>query len=909
LTGIEKIGLTASGANNITVGLANADAVTTVSSQGSTGTGVLTVSGISNTVTTVNLSDTAQGHTITYKDVSGTADSATVGVSGVTAGTLTVDGVETLTINTSGSASTLAAIAADEATTLSVTGDQTLTVTANLVANITTVNAANATGKIDIDFTAGAVTVTGGSGNDAIEFNAAGAVSATGGAGDDTFDFTETASTFGSTDTVVGGAGNDRLTVDIDNVDTAAITEALTEVSGIETLEIKGTQGGGDEVVLADIQAGISTVRLSSVTAGTGATYGFEAGSKTVDIRIAAAVTAGDTLEVSSSGSATTDSLTVKNSLTAGQMASATSNITTEDFETVTINSGTYVAADTQLLGALNVGTNALVLTGSNSVNTAGAVTAKTIDASGLSSEAALIMQTAAAVGLTSITGSANADTLLGDSSSSINGGAGNDVITGGSSADTLVGGTGDDTITSGAGNDSIDGGAGNDRVVLASGNLTADDVAFNGGADTDTLAFSALIAADNAADVLGSVTNFEILEISAAASRALAMTNFQGNTFTRLDVADLADDAVLTITNAGSTLNEIRLITGSDDTGVSFDRLADTSSNTLTISARADLNGDGDVINIITASDEETINLSGSTAANDLTITDLAAADLTTLNVTGDADVIISNAITLATSLATVNASTSTGAVTVNASASTVAITATAGEGIFTFTGGSAADTITGGAADDSITGGGGADSVTSGEGADYIKGETGKDRINVTESVAAADEIELSVGATSYDVITGFDFGGTASDDNLSALDATFTWFGDGVENNDGVLALVSAASLSAAKVADDNFTVATISTNVAGGTFADYVAGTITEADMEELVITALGLTGGMLAADIAMVLVDDGVSTGVFRFDGGDAGDDDAVDAAELQIMAVLTGVKDATSVVAADILFA
>lgn len=886
-----------------------------MNSQGSTGTGVLTISGISNTSTAVNLSDTAQDHTITYKDVTGTADSATVGVSNVSGGTLTVDGVETLTINTSGSASTVAALAADKATKLNVTGDKTLTITGNLVANIINVDASSATGKIDVDFGAGTVTVTGGAGNDVIEFNAAGAVSATGGAGNDSFDFTATADTFGSTDTVSGGDNTDTLTVDIDDVDSVAITTALTHVSGIETLEIKDAQGGGNTVNLANIQAGIATVKLSSVTAGAGATYNFEAGSKTVDIRIAAAISAGDTLTVDAAGSATTDALTIKNGLTTGQMASATSDITVTDFETVTINSGTYVTAATQLLQVVDVGaTNALVFTGANSIDTAGAITAKTIDASGLTSEAALVMQTAAAAGLTSITGSANADTLLGDTSSSISGGAGNDAITGGSSADTIDGGSGDDTITAGAGNDSVVGGTGNDRFVIASGNLTANDVAFDGGDGTDTLAFSALIAADDAADILGSVTNFEILEVAALASRSLSMTNFVGNAFTRLEIADLDDDNTLTVTNASNSLNEIRLITGSADDAVSFDRLVDNSTNSLTISARADLNGAGAVINSVTVDDEETLNLSGSSASNDLTITDLASTDLKTINITGAADVVITNAITLATGLSTVDASGSTGAVTVDASVSTTAITATAGDGVFTFTGGSGADTVTGGDAADVITGGGGADSVTSGEGADYIAGGTGKDRIVVTEAVAAADEIELSVGATAYDIITGFDYGGTATDDNLSALDATFAWYGDGVDggtaDTNGTVVLASGSSFKTLKAAagTEDSTVYTISANVAAGTFADFVAGTITESDMEDLVISALGLTGAATASDILMILIDDGASTGVFKFTGADAATDDAFDPAELQIMAVLVGVKDATTVVAGDILF-
>jgi predicted phosphoribosyltransferase len=142
------------------------------------------------------------------------------------------------------------------------------------------------------------------------------------------------------------------------------------------------------------------------------------------------------------------------------------------------------------------------------------------------------------------------------------------------------------------------------------------------------------------------------------------------------------------------------------------------------------------------------------------------------------------------------------------------------------------------------------------------------------------------------------------------LSALDATYTWFGTGaVGNNDGVIAVSTAATIAAAEVADDNATVYTISTNVAAGTFADFMAGTITEAEMEAAVITAFGnTTTTMPNTDITMIFIDDGVNTGVFRFVSAD-GTANAMAASELEIMAVLVGVSNATTIVAADILFA
>jgi hypothetical protein len=163
------------------------------------------------------------------------------------------------------------------------------------------------------------------------------------------------------------------------------------------------------------------------------------------------------------------------------------------------------------------------------------------------------------------------------------------------------------------------------------------------------------------------------------------------------------------------------------------------------------------------------------------------------------------------------------------------------------------------------------------------------------MTETSAAADTVTLGVGATN---------------ENLLALDATFTWFVTGAAgNNDGVVALATAATLAAAEVVEDNAIVYTICTNVTAGTFADFMAGNTTEAAMEAAVITALGNTTTTIAnTDIAMILIDDGVNTGVSRFTSADTLAN-VVAVGELEIKAVLVGISSATTVLAADILFA
>ena len=185
--------------------------------------------------------------------------------------------------------------------------------------------------------------------------------------------------------------------------------------------------GGSDTVTMSNLSADFNAVRLSDTTAGAEATFNMGSGTQTFELNNAAAITAGDTLTIDAAGSGTTDSLTVKNILTTGQMASATSDLTVTDFETVTLDVGSYATPTTQNLGVTNIGAaNALILKGSNGLTIANgdAVTAKTIDASGMSGAFNMVFPCAAA-GLVSITGGDGADTLRGDAASTISGGAG----------------------------------------------------------------------------------------------------------------------------------------------------------------------------------------------------------------------------------------------------------------------------------------------------------------------------------------------------------------------------------------------------------------------------------------------------------------------------------------------------
>ncbi|RIZ67275.1 MAG: hypothetical protein D0531_00190 [Methylococcales bacterium] len=617
-----------------------------------------TFSGIGSTSIGLGFSNTRQSATFGYATsaVSGSTDSATLTLTSVQqasagAESITIDGIETINLVSSGSANTVKSLTGNADTSIVITGDQALTVYSALDASVATVNASAATGAVTLTLGAvAAATVTGGAGNDSLTVSSVtGVVSVDGGAGNDTI----VANTnLANTDYILGGAG----TADVlSTLSGMVVGLTTTKISGIETLKLTDALGG--DLTTANLQAGINTVNLT-LGAGAARTLTLDAGTNTVQLGAAAT---GD-FTISDTGTATTDVLTVSNTGAAASfMGAHAGDLIIGGFETVTISTSGTGAATVQDLKAVTLtgdtgSTTTLNFTGSNTVTTTAALTANVISASGLTGTAKLTMGLAAA-GVTSITGSANDDTLLGDTSSSIDGGTGNDVITGGSGNDTLVGGTGNDTITSAAGNDSINAGAGNDTIVVA-GNLAtaaAGEDTIDGGDGTDTLSASnasltalAALSISGVTTFNGNVSNVERLSLSDA----LNQTSF--------DVARIDSLSHITLTagwtggNAGTTATAGETLSGlvanttvvlnsgdsaGTDEGLAL-TLADSSgsSDALTVSLVNDASTDFAGV-IITGTENLTLTTAQSTASAAVVRThtlDVTATGLTTLTVTG---------------------------------------------------------------------------------------------------------------------------------------------------------------------------------------------------------------------------------------------------------------------------------
>jgi Ca2+-binding RTX toxin-like protein len=285
-----------------------------------------------------------------------------------------------------------------------------------------------------------------------------------------------------------------------------------------------------------------------------------------------------------------------------------------------------------------------------------------------------------------------------------------------------------------------------------------------------------------------------------------------------------------------------------------------------------------------LTAGDEETINISTNSAADDQTITTLSAADLTSLNLSGSGDIIISNAITNGSSLATVDATGASGAVTVSAANSAVSVTMTAnnaGAGVNNFTGGSKADTINGGGGADVLAGGAGADTIIGNGGADAITGGAGIDTLTGGGGV---DNIELAAVTAAVDRDTVTDFTVGAGGDTLDNTNVTETATATADMETDAAAGNLTVNTASAVvRIGHTNMANFTDAAALDGTNMLVALGGTLTLANDQEKIFVA----------------IDDGADTGIYFVDESNDGSA-VVAAADCVLVAVLTGVADCTT---------
>ena len=835
LGNIEIINVSNTTVGGLTLGLLQAGQLETLTNAAGSGTGALTFTGIAAGTELVVNSAAGGGTDATTFTFASTPTSANLTVvDAVGASAITVTGAVSVNLTSSGGVAnsiSLTNVAGQTSVTIDGANDLTLAginnaglvdgtnMTGGLTATIVAAGTLNGgSGNDALANTAAAASINGNAGNDVIDVDAAAvAVSVNGGADDDLFVF---GATLTDADTVIGGGGVDTL-----SATSAALATITTAAPISEIEEVTVSDALSDNLTLATIQAGITTVNLADGTDGAPGTYAvtFDSGIDAT-VTLGDAIGTGDILNLAESGSTVGDTLALENTATAAVDVFGGEILQITGFETTTIDTGSNSTDQTlSVLDVINADGEAatVAFSGSNRIEitngySSGNTGVLTLNASGLTattntvfsytttsisgtlsvvgSEGNDLIDTSATAVSATILGAGGIDTLTGSTAAdSIDGGAGNDSITGSGGNDTLRGGAGNDTISATiAGVVSIDGGEGNDRIDVANTLSSSDTI--DGGVGTNTLVISAAVVSPA---IGGRVSNISYLETSDS-SQDLSM--FTATTLTRV----ISEATSLTLTNAAATLVGLS-IDNTATTLLSETRAADTSNDAITLYSTG-----GSSIVTVTLNNEESITLDSNDGTLAIT-TALNAADLTALTINGDNNVSITNAIVGSTALATItNNLTGTATLNVNGSASTTALTYTiagTSTGNTTVISGSGNDSLIGGAGGDSLVGGGGNDTLSGGSGADAITGDAGNDTVTLgtgsidtyiftttgspgVATAATAAEIGVFVG---QDAISGF----STADDVFNIDDSVF---GTDISTGAALTSFASVSSVSA-------------------------------------------------------------------------------------------------------------
>jgi len=773
---------------NVEVVNANFTAAGVLSLLGSSGITTLTSKGSTAAANFANIESTNIGLGVissakdanfvyTAAATAGSADSVTLTVNGVTTGgTITIDGIETLNIISTGTANSIGNLAASAATTINISGEQSINLgTALTVARSLSGITHGLSGANGITATltnTNSVTVLGGAGNDVISITDAGGAdnSVLGGDGNDVITFSQNLT---NSDTVSGGNGiADTLVADSSSF--VNFLNLAGRITGFERITVSNALQ--NTLTTANIQTGIERVNLQSIV--TQAVV-FENGAKTISFSGASAA-GSQTLTVSDTGNAITDSLIILNSSAAADSFSGADALTILGFEVVTIDTSTTTTRQLQTAGAIGVtpdsgGSVALNFIGNNSITTAAltatSATSGTVDGSGLTGTAALTLG-AATIGITSIIGSSNADTLVGSATATtIDGGAGNDNITGGVANDVITGSTGDDTIDGAALNDSLLGGDGNDSITAGTGNDTV-----IGGSGNDRIIFGGNLATgdsidggDGTADVL-IVSQASLTTIGAYAISVVTTLNDRISNVERIEITDtLQNNAAFDIARLDS-INYISLIAGYNGAGAGGDANEELSglASGSTVVLNTGANHVDDVLALTLADN------SGASNSLNLIMTESATTDYGNLAVSGIETVnLFSNeiaentAIRVATLGISINRSdgVNTRAVTLNISGTeSLTLDTVVGADLINAAGLSGAarflmTNTAGSLLGQTITGGSGADLIHAGDGADTIDGGAGDDYLKADSS--AEDDVDTVTGGSGNDTIVFSDAG----------------------------------------------------------------------------------------------------------------------------------------------------
>jgi hypothetical protein len=883
LASIESLSATFTGAG--TLSLSKASGITSIeqtnNSANSTVSNIGSAEGLIFTV-----ANTAQDATFgfTTAAVAGTSDTVALVLSDVTAGTITIPGIETVNITSQDSANTLTGLTTAAATTLTVAGDQNLTL-GTLSTKVREISASDFTGKLSATGTnTTSVTITGGSGNDTIE-GAAGNDALTGGAGADTI------TTNAGTDVVAAGDGADVIvlganlnSLDVidggDGEDTLSVSAAVTSAAQVTNVEALLTSATSQNYAV------FTGTTLTSVTSSqTGGNFALTNTPDSLTLGITGALPANVTASKAVNG--LTDALTVSVGRTAG--AITVTDLIVTDMETLTIVSGGATAGNT-FTNIQNTDNTALTVSGSKllTITSSDSTVLASIDASATTggfilsgNDTAVASTITGGTGNDELTGGTAIDNISGgDGDDTLNGAAGNDVLTGGAGNDTFTETTGNDSIDAGAGNDIIDSGAGIDTIIAGDGN---DTITFNtdgdltggaatvrdsvdGGDGTDTVAVTTSTAVapyllnverveatmtGNVALNLAYSTSVNRVTIENGSNAASSVTGIaDGATvivedadFATLDFANAATATIITGVARTATLNigdaQAVTLTATTDNGGAEDfsavALDDSYTTSLTVLGGSSAAIDVDTGNISGSDDLTTLTASTSASGATVTIGTLADADsLTSLTLTGSyGDLVIgavggtgtAEVLETVTVTASNGASVSLGAITADTTNSTTenALTVTA-----------TTDAVSGSSIDfNNINNSEGAVTLNFSGSGDVDAGTVTGDDVTLNFSagdtstitaITATDDVAITSSGSGKLVITTLTLGDDATITSTSTDTVTITTIADGVDD----ITIDASGATGAFIIGTNSDTGATSLMNATGGSGSDSLVG---------------------------------------------------------------------------------
>ena len=227
--------------------------------------------------------------------------------------------------------------------------------------------------------------------------------------------------------------------------------------------------------------------------------------------------------------------------------------------------------------------------------------------------------------------------------------------------------------------------------------------------------------------------------------------------------------------------------------------------------------------------------------------------------------------------------------------------------------TGGTGVDTVSSGAGADTVTGGAGNDVITLGEGQDKVVLNGGTDAVTLTELTAAADTVTVDIGGAT---LTGFDFGGTATDDDIE-IDFSQINLATSIAGvkNSGTAVVVHKAN--GAPEAGGAVSLLTITGATVLGANADEVIVINGNVASDSALETALEVGGtfqlsnpgtAILDNDVLLVLYDNGTNSylATVETSGGIATNGTAAaNSLNAATFLTFTGVSDCTSILAGD----